>query len=121
MQTRKTRNALIRAFLVAHYPKCFCPPRTIKNPLKIGIADDIRRLHPEIIQSHLREALADYAGAPRYKAGLVEGAPRLDLFGNAVGFVTPEQAARARAQLDSYLNPSHSGYRSPVAIQQAAE
>lgn len=88
-----------REQLAAAFPLCFKPKREAKLPLKIGIHRDIRERQPELPMRRLRRALADYTSGPTYLAALVEGAPRIDLDGNAVGVVTAAEAATAAAHL----------------------
>jgi ProP effector len=91
--------AELRAFLADTFPECFKPKRVPKLPLKIGIRRDIALLCPELAWNHLQWALADYTSGPRYWSALVEGATRVDLFGEPAGTVSAEHAAIGRQRL----------------------
>lgn len=91
---------LIRAVLVSHFPNCFCPKRTKKRPLKIGIFEDILAYFPEMEKGDLQAALADYTRGPSYQSMMIDGAQRLDLNGAIVGYVTAEEAVIALGRMD---------------------
>lgn len=88
-----------RALLAATFPKAFAGKGEKKIPLKIGIFHDIKQAHPEFRSAALHRALNDYTGGPLYLKAMVAGAARINLEGDAVGFVTEEQAAHAAARL----------------------
>ena len=68
----------IRESLVERFPNCFCPVRTTKRPLKVGIYDDIRAQLPKINSWLLRKALEDYVAGPSYKACLLYTSDAVD-------------------------------------------
>ena len=91
------------SLLRARWPAAF---RASSDPgpwpaMKVGIHLDIESLAPEQASPRrlLRDALQHYVSRGRYLAGLVEGAPRIDLDGEVAGVVTGEQAVVAVARL----------------------
>ena len=73
------------AQLAKLYPNCFRQPR---QPLKIGIHNDIVARHPELRPSLIASALKTYTRSLGYLETLTAGAARIDLEGNPVGSVT---------------------------------
>jgi len=73
------------AQLAELYPSCFRQPR---QPLKIGIHNDIIARHPELRPSLIASALKMYTRSLGYLETLEAGAARIDLEGNQVGTVT---------------------------------
>jgi len=55
--------------------------------------------HPELTQQALKKMLAIWCGRPTYQKALIRGGPRVDLTGQPVGEVTPEQRAHAQEKL----------------------
>ena len=55
------------------YPNCFCEPR---QPLKIGIREDIIARHPEIRPGLIVSALKTYTRSVGYSETLKAGTPR---------------------------------------------
>jgi ProP effector len=81
------------------YPNCFRQPR---QPLKIGIHNDIIAQHPELRVSLIASALKTYTRSLGYLEMLKAGEARIDLEGNPVGTVTAadeEDAKRKIAKL----------------------
>jgi len=62
------------------------------RPLKVGIAADIPARCPAVERRVLSAALRVYARRMMYLRGLVAGAARVDLDGNACGEVTTRDA-----------------------------
>jgi ProP effector len=94
---RQEERREVVAVLAKRFPKCFSieAPR---KPLKVGIHVDIMaRLGNVIAPEQLRRGLAAYTGATAYLRGIVSGAIRRDLNGNAAGMVTEKEAAAAQA------------------------
>src|SRR5262245_31030046 len=95
--TRQAARAVV-ALLCQRWPKCF----DLKNrrPLKIGIAHDlVRVLGDAVSRPELKGALNLYCGDIVYLSTLRAGTSRLDLNGNEVGIVSPEDELRAAARL----------------------
>jgi ProP effector len=81
------------------YPNCFRQPR---QPLKIGIHNDIIAQHPELRVSLIASALKTYTRSLGYLEMVKAGEARIDLEGNPVGTVTAadeEDAKRKIAKL----------------------
>ena len=85
------------AQLAELYPDCFRRPR---QPLKIGIHNDIIAQHPELRASLIASALKTYTRSLGYLEMLKAGTARIDLEGNPVGTVTAadEKTPSARSQ-----------------------
>ena len=73
------------------------------HPLAIGIHKTLLERFPDLDKGQVRTAMHFHTGTTRYLKALVEGAPRLDLDGNASGVVTAEQQAVAVATLRERL------------------
>jgi sRNA-binding protein len=82
------------AQLAALYPNCFRQPR---QPLKIGIHNDVIARHPELRPSLIASALKTYTRSLGYLEMLKAGSARIDLEGNLVGTVTDADKAARRA------------------------
>jgi sRNA-binding protein len=67
-----------------------------RRPLKIGISQDVQSLLPEVDPQVIGHAMRIYCSDRRYLAGLVAGAPRIDLTSAWCGEVTADQATTAR-------------------------
>jgi sRNA-binding protein len=78
------------------FPKCFARYEVRRQPLKVGIHDDIlARLDGAITEHELSRALRVYVSNKVYRGRLCAGAERIDLDGAPAGTVTSEHAARA--------------------------
>jgi ProP effector len=80
-----------------------------RQPLKIGIDNDIRALLPEIDPKTVGYALALYTGHIVYLRSLVEGASRIDLTGKEVDTVTANAASHAKDRLEKALERAKKG------------
>ena len=69
---------------------------TRRRPLKVGIAEEVRALLPDVDVSAV---LAYYAYNASYMKALVAGAIRIGLDGEPAGTVTADQEAFARREL----------------------
>lgn len=79
------------------YPKAFST--VVVQPLKTGIHEDLAQR--ESLPDHwIRRAIAGYVRSPRYLRVIHTGAVRMDLEGNNAGFVTEDEAAHAKEQLE---------------------
>ena len=88
-------EAAIRA-LAERWPKCFAVDEKRRRPLKIGIAEEVRALLPDIDVS---AALALYTHSTSYMKALVAGAVRIGLDGERAGTVSAVHEAFARREL----------------------
>jgi ProP effector len=78
------------------YPNCFHQPR---QPLKIGIHNDIIARHPELRPSLIASALKTYTRSLGYLETLKAGAARIDLEGKPVGTVTGADEEHAKRKV----------------------
>ena len=78
------------------YPSCFRQPR---QPLKIGIHNDIVARHPELRPGLIAKALKTYTRSLGYLETLRAGAARIDLEGNPVGSVTAADEEDAKRKI----------------------
>ena len=72
-----------------------------RRPLKIGIAKDIQTRLLEVPAEVIGHAMRIYCSDRRYLAGLIAGAPRVDMTGASCGEVTPDQANAAKLRLEA--------------------
>lgn len=83
--------------LKAHFPACFKEMKEIQ-PLKVGLKQDlVKQLSSrnDIAiddKACMVSSLAYYVNSLAYHKRVIEGAPRIDLLGNASGMVTAEEA-----------------------------
>jgi ProP effector len=84
------------AQLAELYPNCFRQPR---QPLKIGIHNDVVARHPELRPSLIASALKTYTRSLGYLETLKAGAERIDLEGNPVGTVTDADEEDAKRKI----------------------
>jgi sRNA-binding protein len=84
------------ARLAELYPNCFRQPR---QPLKIGIHNDITGQHPELRASLIASALKTYTRSLGYLEMLKAGTARIDLEGNPVGTVTAADEEDAQRKI----------------------
>jgi len=84
--------------LQQRFPRAFPKNPAPKVPLKIGIFADLLAQAPTLAltDTELRDALRTWCRGARYWACLTEGAPRVDLAGQAVGHVTAAEASRGQ-------------------------
>lgn len=87
-------------WLIDHFPSSFFKKGIQIKPLKIGIFDDIidfyeRLDSPPFSKKALRDALSYYSNSPAYLLCQKPGVARIDIYGNEVDIVTPEQAKYA--------------------------
>jgi sRNA-binding protein len=84
------------ARLAELYPNCFRQPR---QPLKIGIHNDVIARHPELRPSLIASALKTYTRSVGYLEALTAGTPRIDLEGNVAGEVTATDEEDAKRKI----------------------
>lgn len=97
--TKKDKLQVID-WLIENFPNAFFKKGNQVKPLKIGIFDDIidfyERLDtPPFSKKSLREALSYYSASPAYLNCQKPDTARVDIFGNEIDVVTPEQAKYA--------------------------
>jgi ProP effector len=109
-EERQKREAAIRT-LAERWPKCFAVDEKRRRPLKIGIAEEVRALLPDIDVS---AALAYYAHNPSYLKALVSGAVRIGLDGEPAGTVTAVHEAFARRELAKRETKQPAALRRPI-------
>jgi ProP effector len=84
------------AQLVELHPNCFRQPR---QPLKIGIHNDVIGRQMELQPGLIVSALRTYTRSVGYLETLKAGAARIDLEGNPVGTVTAADEADAKRKI----------------------
>lgn len=88
------------ALLVELFPRAFVIYEQRRQPLKIGIYDDIiAKTNGAIAPSELGLAMRLYCRNTGYLQAVARAAARVDLDGNPVGAVSAEQSAQAAAEL----------------------
>lgn len=97
--TKKDKRQVID-WLIEHFPNAFFKQKNQVKPLKLGIFDDIidfyeRLESPPFSKKSLREALSYYSASPAYLNSQQANTPRIDIYGNEVDIVTPDQAKYA--------------------------
>lgn len=113
--------------LKAHFPNCFKELKETQ-PLKIGIKQDLVKLlstREDIVigdKACMVNSLAYYVNSIAYHKSMMEGAKRIDLDGNEVGAVTPEEAQHSIECRKAKLQKKHtSNVANVVAQAQEAE
>ncbi|WJV25538.1 MULTISPECIES: ProQ/FinO family protein [Pseudomonas] len=95
------------------FPLAFPRSPAPKVPLKVGIYQDavqhLERLG--ITSEQLKRAIATWCRGARYWSSLVENAARVNLNGEPVGTVTPEQAQRANTRPTRRTQERHQAKR----------
>jgi sRNA-binding protein len=95
----KKRNRRYQRIFSVLYPDTFALSGQPKNPLKIGIFQDLFGIHPEIDGYHLGQFLRWYTSKWSYLEAIIEKKPRLDLEGAVCGQITDHQIAIAASEL----------------------
>lgn len=89
-----------RQLLSERFPSIIRPQGEPKLPLKVGIAEDILEVAPDLEPAVVKKALKDYTGGPTYhRACLAEDAVRIDLKGEPVQPVDDTQKEHHRFRL----------------------
>jgi ProP effector len=95
-----TNGPLDIANLIAAFPLCFFLNHNQRRPLKIGILADLLPL-VSCDEEELKAVLNKYVRSDGYLLACTEGAPRIDVHGNAAGTVSAKHdAAWARMKLE---------------------
>jgi ProP effector len=96
MTTTKENIHAALADVATRYPQTFVLEKYRPHrPLKVGIAVDIMERCPELDRRKLGVGLAAYTRRVMYLKGIVAGAARVDLDGNACGEVSAGDAEHA--------------------------
>jgi len=102
---------IIIDWLIEHFSAAFFKQTRSIKPLRIGIFEEINDFYnrldaPTFSKKALRDALSYYCTSPAYLSCQKIDAARVDLFGNEVELVTPEQAKYAQQRYErQYLSP----------------
>jgi ProP effector len=91
------------------------------QPLAIGIHKALTERFPDLDRGQVRTAMHFHTGTTRYLKAIVEGAPRLDLDGNATTVVTAEQQAQAVATLRERFRKGAERRRAELEARQRQE
>jgi hypothetical protein len=82
------------------FPNCFYVFEQRRQPLKLGIRDDVlAALNGAITLKEAAVALRIYCGNSGYLKACKEGAPRIDLNGEVAGHVSAQEADNAKQRL----------------------
>jgi ProP effector len=96
---RLTAALALVGVLAERFPAAFAVNPCYRQPLKLGIHNDIlAQLGETITPRDLSVALRIYVSTSKYLKALVAGANRIDLNGMPVGTVTAEHADIAKVQ-----------------------
>jgi ProP effector len=92
------------ALLAEQFPRAFFVYEARRQPLKVGIFDDLfAKVHGAVKPHELSAALRLYTQSRGYLRNLRAGATRIGLNGEAAGAVSAEEAARAAETLATRL------------------
>jgi ProP effector len=95
----RSHSAAVLELLCAQFPRCFFHDEARRQPLKVGIHNDVLlALADAVTPSELARALQIYVNNRIYQSRLRPGATRIDLNGEPAGTVTAGEAAFARAK-----------------------
>ena len=95
----RSHSAAVLELLCAQFPRCFLRDEARRQPLKVGIHNDVLlALGDAVTPSELARALQVYANNRIYQSRLRLSATRIDLNGEPAGTVTAGEAAFARAK-----------------------
>jgi len=120
----KKDKLIIIDWLIEHFPAAFFKQTRSIQPLRIGIFEEINDFYnrldaPSFSKKSLRDALSYYCTSPAYLSCQKIDTARVDLFGNEVELVTPDQAKYAQQRYErQYLSPRK---KSPLSATQASE
>lgn len=95
----------IRAVLVERFPDCFVSRRQAKKPLAKSIHRALFTADLPFSNAEVGGFLHKYCGSRKYLAAMVEGASRIDLYGNPVSIVkaNDERVAKERMERKGWL------------------
>jgi ProP effector len=95
--------AVIRS-LAERWLNTFFPEAKKREPLKVGIFEDLTAAAPDVNRKMLRLALRMYTATDSYLLACSKGHKRIDLNGNEVEEVSEKDKARAREILEVKKN-----------------
>lgn len=107
----RKQKLIIIDWLIEHFSAAFFKQTRSIKPLRIGIFEEINDFYnrldaPTFSKKALRDALSYYCTSPAYLSCQKVNTARVDLFGNEVELVTPEQAKYAQQRYErQYLSP----------------
>jgi ProP effector len=112
-------NLAVIELLAETFPRCFFVFERRRRPLKLGIHGDVlAALDGAITKEECATALRLYCSNASYLKASIEGAPRIDLNGNAAGSVSTEEAANAKQRL-AQREAKHQRRREALAKEKA--
>lgn len=117
-QIKRTQARDVIDALASFWPHAFSVFERRRQPLKLGIHDDILSASKGAITvAELKLALRFYCANPHYLRACSEGALRVDLDGEPAGRVTADEAKHAAERLAQYARrtPKPRITRKPVA------
>ena len=122
----RSHSAAVLELLCAQFPRCFFRDEARRQPLKVGIHNDVLlALGDAVTPSELARALQIYVNNRIYQSRLRPGATRIDLNGEPGGTVTVGQAAFARAKerarKEQRLTPSSPPRSSLAELREAGQ
>ena len=125
-QNRSHSAAAVLELLCAQFPRCFFHDEARRQPLKVGIHNDVLlALGDAVTPSELATALQIYVNNRIYQSRLRPGGTRIDLNGEPGGTVTVGQAAFARAKerarKEQRLTPSSPPRSSLAELREAGQ
>ena len=95
----RSHSAAVLELLCAQFPRCFFRDEARRQPLKVGIRNDVLLpLADAVTPSELARALQIYVNNRIYQSRLRLSATRIDLNGEPAGTVSAAEAAFARAK-----------------------
>ena len=95
----RSHSAAVLELLCAQFPRCFFRDEARRQPLKVGIHNDVLlALGDAVTPSELARALQIYVNNRIYQSRLRLSATRIDLNGEPAGTVRAAEAAFARAK-----------------------
>ena len=122
----RSHSAAVLELLCAQFPRCFFRDEARRQPLKVGIHNDVLlALGDAVTPSELARALQIYVNNRIYQSRLRLGGTRIDLNGEPGGTVTVGQAAFARAKerarKEQRLTPSSPPRSSLAELREAGQ
>ena len=125
-QNRSHSASAVLELLCAQFPRCFFHDEARRQPLKVGIHNDVLlALGDAVTPSELARALQIYVNNRIYQSRLRLGGTRIDLNGEPGGTVTVGQAAFARAKerarKEQRLTPSSPPRSSLAELREAGQ
>jgi ProP effector len=125
-QNRSHSASAVLELLCAQFPRCFFHDEARRQPLKVGIHNDVLlALGDAVTPSELARALQIYVNNRIYQSRLRPGGTRIDLNGEPGGTVTVGQAAFARAKerarKEQRLTPSSPPRSSLAELREAGQ